>query len=53
MDPDPRGVSLPLDELWERIADHHIGPPDASLTFVARLARENRWDAAHAEAVIG
>ena len=53
MDPDPWGVSLPRDELWQRIADHHIGPPDASLTFVAPLARENRWDTAHAEAVIG
>jgi hypothetical protein len=47
-------VSSPLDEaLWQRIADHHIGPADASLSFTARLARENRWDAAHAERVVG
>lgn len=39
--------------LWQRIADHHIGPADASLSFTARLARENRWDTAHAERVIG
>lgn len=39
--------------LWQRIAAHTIGPADASLTFAARLARENRWDAAHAERVIG
>ena len=39
--------------LWQRIADHRIGPPDASLSFAARLARENRWDIVHAERVIG
>lgn len=39
--------------LWQRIADYHIGPADASLSFAARLARENRWSAAHAERVIG
>lgn len=39
--------------LWHRIAAHTIGPPDAPLTFAARLARENRWQAAHAERVIG
>lgn len=40
-------------DLWHRIAAHTIGPPDASLTFAARLARENRWSLAHAERVIG
>lgn len=45
-------MSLPADALWHRIADHHIGPPDASLSFAARLARENRWDAAYADRVI-
>lgn len=39
--------------LWERLADHRIGPADASLSFAARLARENRWDSAHAARVIG
>ncbi|MCL9998443.1 MAG: hypothetical protein NBV68_03600 [Erythrobacter sp.] len=39
--------------LWQRIADHLIGPADASLSFAARLARENRWSLAHAERVIG
>ena len=39
--------------LWHRIAAHTIGPADASLTFAARLARENRWSLAHAERVIG
>lgn len=38
--------------LWHRIAAHDIGPADASLTFAARLARENRWDVDHAQAVI-
>jgi hypothetical protein len=45
-------VSPPQDELWQRIAAHTIGPADASLSFAARLARENRWTAAHAERVI-
>ena len=40
------------DALWQRIADHHIGPADALLSFTARLARENRWSVAHAERVI-
>ena len=39
--------------LWQRIADHHIGPADASLSFAARLARENRWTPVYAERVIG
>lgn len=39
--------------LWHRIAAHDIGPHEAALTFAARLARENRWEAAHAERVIG
>jgi hypothetical protein len=46
-------VSPPDDPLWHRIAAHRIGPDDASLTFAARLARENRWSLPHAEAVIG
>lgn len=41
------------DALWQRIADHHIGPADASLSFTARLARENRWSLPHAARVIG
>jgi hypothetical protein len=39
--------------LWHRIAAHCLGPPDASLTFAVRLARENRWSLPHAERVIG
>jgi len=47
-------VDTPADAaLWQRIADHHIGPADASLSFAARLARENRWSLPHAQAVIG
>ena len=45
-------MSTPCDELWQRIAAHRIGPADASLTFAARLARENRWSLADAENVI-
>lgn len=43
----------PGDPLWQRIAAHPIGPPDAALTFAQRLARENRWTLAYAERVIG
>lgn len=39
-------------DLWRRLHDHHIGPPDAALTFTDRLARENRWSRERAEAVI-
>jgi hypothetical protein len=46
-------VEAPHSALWQRIAAHTIGSPDASLTFAARLARENRWEAAYAERVIG
>ena len=44
---------MPFDAvLWQRLAAHTIGPPDASLTFADRLARENRWSPEHAERVI-
>ena len=39
-------------DLWQRLFAHPIGPPDASLTFANRLARENRWTLEHAENVI-
>lgn len=39
--------------LWDRIAAHSFGPADATLTFAARLARENRWTPLHAVRVIG
>ncbi len=39
--------------LWHALQRHEIGPPDAALTFTARLARENRWTPAFAERVIG
>ncbi len=42
----------PSDDLWRRLDAHWIGPTDASLTFAARLARENRWSPAYTEAVI-
>ena len=41
------------DALWQRLAAYEIGPPDAALSFAARLARENRWSADYAERVIG
>jgi hypothetical protein len=38
--------------VWHRITSHQIGPPEAALSFSARLARENGWSAATAERVI-
>ena len=43
--------AIPTD-LWQRLAAHEIGPKAATLTFAARLARENRWDADYAARVI-
>ncbi len=45
-------MSPPRDDLWQCISAHQIGPADASLTFIARLARENRWSLAKAEQVV-
>lgn len=45
-------MSPPCDDLWQRIAAHHFGPADASLTFAARLARKNRWSLAEAKLVV-
>lgn len=53
MSPEPRCVTATDSALWHRIAAHEIGPEEASLSFAARLARENRWSLTHAEAVIG
>ncbi len=39
-------------EIWQRLAAHEIGPPDASFTFADRLARENRWTVEYAKRVI-
>ena len=39
-------------DLWQRLADYEIGPPDAAFTFAQRLARENRWSAAYAARVL-
>jgi hypothetical protein len=38
--------------LWLRLCDHYIGPSDVSLSFAARLARENGWTAAHTQRVL-
>lgn len=46
-------MTEPDSDLWQRIKAHTIGPVDVSLTFAARLARENRWSLPHAERVIG
>ena len=38
--------------VWIALSSYSIGPPDAALSFTARLARENGWSATHADAVI-
>lgn len=38
--------------LWQDIQQYRIGPDDASLSFAARLARENGWSAGYADRVI-
>lgn len=38
--------------LWQRILQHHVGPKQAQLQFVDRLARENGWHAAFAGRVM-
>jgi hypothetical protein len=43
----------PDDPVWQALQGYEIGPHDAALTFAARLARENRWNADFAERVVG
>jgi hypothetical protein len=40
------------DPIWRALADMRIEPQGAALTFTRRLARENGWSRAHAEAVM-
>jgi len=39
--------------VWQALQRYEIGPPEATLTFAARLARENRWTPGFAGRVIG
>lgn len=38
--------------IWHALETMRIEPDGAALTFTARLARENRWSMAHADAVM-
>ncbi len=38
--------------VWQRLSSYEIGPLDAALPFVTRLARDNGWSAAKAARVI-
>jgi len=38
--------------VWKALSLYTIGPEDAALPFVVRLARENGWRPAHAERVL-
>jgi hypothetical protein len=44
-----RGPDHPV---WRALEGYEIGPPDAALSFTARLARENRWSEAFAARVV-
>ncbi|MFC4255477.1 hypothetical protein GRI97_08570 [Altererythrobacter xixiisoli] len=46
------GSAAADDPVWQVLRDYRIGPPDASLTFDQRLARENGWNAGFANRVI-
>lgn len=52
--PEPASTPAPAlsTDLWQRLAVHEIGPASASLTFAARLARENRWSHEYTRRVI-
>ena len=39
-------------DLWQRLSSYKVGPDAASLSFAARLSRENRWSAEHTELVL-
>jgi hypothetical protein len=45
-------VSASSSDLWQRLAAYRIGPAEAELSFIRRLARENRWADDHAQRVI-
>ena len=39
---------IPDHPIWQALSSYIVGPADARLTFLARLARENGWSEAHA-----
>lgn len=47
------GPNAAADPVWQALSAYRIGPPDASLTFEQRLARENGWSPDLARRVIG
>lgn len=38
--------------VWKALSDYIVGPADAALPFVVRLARENGWSRGHADRVL-
>ena len=45
-------IAADSDPLWHSLSAYSIGPDDAALSFVQRLARENGWTVPHAEQVL-
>jgi hypothetical protein len=50
--PKPLPDEVAADPLWQAIAAYDFDPNGAEITFAARLARENGWPPAYAEAAI-
>lgn len=48
---DPSSPSTPDHPVWASLSRYIVGPQDAALPFVQRLARENGWAPAQAERV--
>ncbi len=46
-------IAADSDPLWHSLFAYSIGPDDAALSFVQRLARENGWTVPRAEQVLG
>lgn len=49
----PSSPRTPDHPVWHLLSQYSVGPQDAELSFVQRLARENGWTDAQAERVFG
>ncbi len=47
----PATASPLCPDLWQALSAYEVGPADADLSFIARLARENGWSPARAARV--
>ncbi len=49
--PETRPSQLPDSQLWQSLQEFRVDEPGTPLSFINRLARENRWSVAYAERV--